>query len=139
MSDGQSALKLISAGEKKVTQQLTLPAGAGIIDALAIDKGKLFVSTENDENVRALTGLTGKPEDMTAWKQTIPLRAVKSLNADNSHLAAACWGGTLQLLNTTDGSVRTSQLFPQDIAATCWQGTELIVSLADGQLLALRE
>ncbi len=136
LSDGDSALRLVSVAEKKVTQTLSLPAK--VVGALAVGNGAIFAGTESDESVRCLKGLAGKVDEVTAWKQAIPLRAVKRLDLNGDHLAVACWGGTLQLFNTSDGTLRSTQMLAQDIAATCWQGTQLLVSLADGRLLALQ-
>ena len=60
-------------------------------------------------------------------------RIAKSFSTHGDLVAAAYWGGTLQLL-LKDGQAHRLQLLPQDITGLAWLGGRLEVGLAYGRL-----
>ena len=61
----------------------------------------------------------------------------KDYAANGDLHAITYWGGTLQVVNGADGTIRCRQLLPNDISAIAWSGANLVAVLADGQTYGL--
>lgn len=84
--------------------------------------------------------LASKPDAAqvaAAQKHAGPSRLVKLTLAHGDSLAAAYWGGTLDV-RTADGVLKSRTVLPQDITALASSGNHLLVGLADGRVVALQ-
>jgi hypothetical protein len=130
-TDGNNAIKRVSAAEKKVT--VTYPTAAIPVALTRAGDGWL-IGTESDGGVRRLAALGVKT---ATWEDQARTRIVKYVLPVGEKTAVIYWGGAVRLFDAA-GEPVADTLYTQDFSAAVSTGTTLVGTLADGRVVAIR-